>query len=261
MATLKQLVRRYWDNSPCGSTLETSFKQGTKEYFEAHQRWRYNLEPFIHDYARFARCRGKKVLEIGCGMGADLLQFAKAEAVVFGMDLSPQSAALTSQRLKVYECPGSVLIGDSENLPFPDNSLDLVYSWGVLHHTPRTEQAIAEVHRVLKPEGRICIMLYHKLSIVVLRLYLRFGLFALKPFRNIDKIIAEHVESPGTKAYTRPQIREIFKPFADLDIDTVITPYDIGIGRRNKLIPIHFRRFIPKALGWFIVIRGKKCVE
>ncbi|MBM4452958.1 MAG: class I SAM-dependent methyltransferase [Chloroflexi bacterium] len=252
----KESVRQFWDAVPCG-TGDVSIKPGTLEYFEAISERRNKLEPFIADYARFEKWVGKRVLEVGCGAGSDLLRFARAGARVAGMDLSPRSAALAKSRLCLYNCQGGVLIADAEQLPFKNRSFDLVYSWGVLHHTPDTEQAIKEIYRVTSPGGEICIMLYHRHSLVSLQMYLRYGLFVFKPLRSLKDILASHHESPGTKAYTVTEARQMFSAFRDVKIKVCLTPYDLRY-RRDGYLPSWVGNFIPKRLGWFIIIMGRK---
>jgi ubiquinone/menaquinone biosynthesis C-methylase UbiE len=252
----KKSVQQFWDATPCG-TGDISIEPETLKYFEAISERRNKLEPFIADYAQFDRWAGKRVLELGCGAGSDLLRFAKAGARTTGIDLSPRSASLAKTRLRLYNCQGNVLIADAEQLPFKADSFDLVYSWGVLHHTPDTQQAIKEVYRVTKPGREICIMLYHRHSLVALQMYLMYGLFAFKPLRSLKDILANHYESPGTKAYTVVEAQEMFLAFRQLKIDFRLTPYDLRYGR-DKYLPKWVGNLVPKRLGWFMVIRGRK---
>lgn len=252
----KESVQQFWDATPCG-TGDISIEPATLEYFEAISDRRNKLEPFIAGYAQFNKWTVKRVLELGCGAGSDLLRFAKAGVSITGIDLSPRSASLAKTRLRIYNCQGNVLIADVEQLPFKTDSFDLVYSWGVLHHTPDTEQAIREVYRVAKPGGEICIMLYHRYSLVTLQMYLMYGLFAFKPLRSLKDILAKHHESPGTKAYTVTEVRKMFSSFEKLRIDIQPTPYDLRYGK-DRYLPRWIHKLVPKCLGWFMVIRGRK---
>jgi ubiquinone/menaquinone biosynthesis C-methylase UbiE len=252
----KKSVQQFWDTTPCG-TGNINIEPETLKYFEAISERRNKLEPFISDYAQFDRWAGKRVLEVGCGAGSDLLRFAKAGARVTGIDLSPRSASLAKTRLRLYNCAGNVLIADAEKLPFKTDSFDLVYSWGVLHHTPDTQQALKEVCRVTRPGGEICIMLYHRHSLVALQLYLMYGLFAFKPLRSLKDILANHHESPGTKAYTVTEAQQMFSTFRQLKIDIRLTPYDLRYGR-DRYLPEWVGNLVPERLGWFMVIGGRK---
>lgn len=252
----KASVQRFWDDTPCG-TGNVSHPEATTEYFEAIARKRNLLEPFIADYAQFQKWEAKHVLEIGCGAGSDLLRFAQAGAITSGIDLSPHSAFLADSRLRLYHNNGNVIVADAENLPFTANTFDLVYSWGVLHHTPDTERSIKEIFRVTKPGGKICIMLYHKHSIVALQMYARYGLMAFHPLRKLSDILAKHHESPGTKAYTKVEVKQMFSSFDKLKLDIQLTPYDLRYGK-DKYLPKWVHRLVPNELGWFIIIRGQK---
>lgn len=253
----KRAVQEFWNASPCG-TAGVSRPQDTKEFFEEIERRRYELEPFIFEYAEFARWKGKKILEVGCGTGTDLLQFLRAGADAYGIDLSGRSVTLARKRLSLSSFETRrLLLGDAENLPFPANSFDLVYSWGVLHHTPDTVKAVEEIYRVVRPGGAICIMLYHKWSLVSLQFYIRFGLLKARPSRSLDDIMATHQESPGTKVYTRAQLNDLFAPFQNVQVQPILTPYDLQCGRR-RFLPVWIRRLIPDSLGYFLVVQGRK---
>jgi len=252
----KEEVQHFWDDVPCG-TGSIFYPEGSLEYFEAIAKNRNQLEPFIADYVQFKKWTGKKILEVGCGAGTDLVQFAVAGARTVGIDLSPHSASIARARLHTYNCQGNVLIADAENLPFKGEEFELIYSWGVLHHTPNPEKAIHEIYRVTKPGGEICVMLYHRYSLVALQLYLLYGLLAFKPFRSLKDILARHLESPGTKAYSVSEVRQMFSAFQRLEVKIRLTPYDLRY-RRDKYFPKWVRTLVPERLGWFLVIRGQK---
>ena len=129
---------------------------------------------------------------------------------------------------------------------------DIVYSWGVLHHSPDTEKAVSEAHRVLKPKGRFVIMLYNRRSIIACRLYLHYGLKAGRPFRTFRDILASHMESAGTKAFTVSELRRMFGRFDHQNISPVLTAGDI------ERFPKSLNPWLPSAWGWFLVISGFK---
>ncbi|GAF88071.1 unnamed protein product, partial [marine sediment metagenome] len=106
-----------------------------------------------------------------------------------------------------------IKVADAENLPFPDNTFDLVYSWGVIHHSPDTIRAFEEILRVARPGGKIKIMIYNRKSLITFYLYIKHGLLEFKPFRRISDILYHHVESPGTKAYTISEVRNILEKY------------------------------------------------
>ena len=179
LGELKEAVRNFWNADPCGTRyLEND------EAFEAHARERYRLEPYIHDFARFSSSKGLKVLEVGVGMGADYLEWLKAGAHATGIDLSSASLDRARRRCELAGYTPDLRVADAEHLPFPDNSFDIVYSYGVMHHSPDTPRCLQEALRVLKPGGQARIMMYHHPSWTGLMLWLRYGLLRGKSLRQ-----------------------------------------------------------------------------
>jgi ubiquinone/menaquinone biosynthesis C-methylase UbiE len=137
----------------------------------------------------------------------------------------------------VYGLQSNVSVDDAENLSLPDDSFDIVYSWGVLHHSPDTPKAIREVHRVLRPGGIARIMIYHRHSLTGYMLWLRYALLAGRPFRTLREIYAEHLESPGTKAYTVTEARKMFRDFSEVDMRVQLSFGDLlegAVGQRHQ---------------------------
>ena len=252
----KEVVKQHWDEEPCG-TRGIPYPVGSLAYFEEIAARRDRIAPCITDYVQLEKWKGKKVLEVGCGVGSDLIRFARSGACVTGIDLSSRSAFLAKERLHLYHYEGTVLEADAEDIPFVDDAFDFVYSLGVLHHTPDTQKAISEIYRVAKPGGEICIMLYHKPSLVTLQMYLLFGLFALKPFRSVEDILANHHESLGTKAYTVNEAQKMFTMFRELKVETCITSYDLRY-KRDGYLPTWVGNLVPNYLGWNIILKGRK---
>jgi ubiquinone/menaquinone biosynthesis C-methylase UbiE len=160
-AQLKERVRAFWQEHPCGTKFADA-PPGSKKFYELVEEHRYSKEWHIPAAAGFAQTNNLRVLEIGCGLGTDGAQFAKAGADYTGIDLTDAAVELSRRRFELSDLKGTFRTADAEKLDFPDNSFDLVYSHGVLHHTPDIERAIDEVHRVLKPGGRAVVMLYHR---------------------------------------------------------------------------------------------------
>lgn len=160
-AQLKDRVREFWQNHPCGTKFADA-QPGSRLFYELVEQHRYDKEWHIPEAAAFNQTTNLKVLEVGCGLGTDGAQFAKAGADYTGIDLTEAAVDLARRRFELFNLPGTFRIADAERLDFPDNSFDLVYSHGVLHHTPDTTAAIREVHRVLRPGGRAVVMLYHR---------------------------------------------------------------------------------------------------
>jgi ubiquinone/menaquinone biosynthesis C-methylase UbiE len=208
-------------------------------------------------FADFEHWARRQVLEIGVGMGADLVRFGKAGAKAVGIELSIRSLSLARHNAEINRVVPTLANADAESLPFADHTFDLVYSWGVLHHTPDTERAVREVHRILKPGAECRVMLYHRRSLVGLQCYIRYGLMGFRPFASLSELIATYVESPGTKAYTISEVRRLFSGFSAVDIRPVATAYDVRIGRR-LFAPRWMQRLVPSRLGWFLLIRARK---
>ena len=265
----KERVRAFWDEASCGEVYADGNEM--RERLERQAATRYELEPFIFEFARFGEGAGCDVLEIGVGMGADHLQWAKARPrSLAGIDLTERAVVFTRERLGLYSLESDVRVADAENLPFNDNSFDIVYSWGVLHHSPDTERAIAEVRRVLRPGGRALVMIYHRISLVGLMLWLRYGLLRGRPLKPVRSIYAQYLESPGTKAYSIKEARTLFDRFSRVRASTQLSPGDTldgAAGQRHSGLVIDLaRRFWPRSLikktlrgfGLFLLVEAVK---
>jgi ubiquinone/menaquinone biosynthesis C-methylase UbiE len=268
MNTEKQQVHDFWNEASCGEELYLS--RSDRNGYDEQARQRYTLEPYIIDFAGFDRSAQRKVLEIGVGLGADHQRFAQGGADLTGIDLTERAIEHTRRRLATFGYASNLATGDAENLTFPSESFDLVYSWGVLHHSPDTPRAIAEVHRVLKDGGDARIMIYHKWSLVGMMLWIRYGLLGLRPWMPLAEVYSRYLESPGTKAYTVAEARRLFSDFREVKITTLLTHGDLlesGAGQRHqggllslarKIWPrALFKQFFPN-LGLFMLIEAKK---
>jgi SAM-dependent methyltransferase len=248
-AEAKEDVRRFWDAQPCGGK-HASAPEGAASYFREVEAARDRLEPFIARYAQFDAAAGKSLLEVGVGLGTDLTRFGRAGARLTGIDLTQRSIDLVSRRLAAEGLAADLRIADAEALPFEDGTFDVVYSWGVLHHTPDTEQAVAEALRVLKPGGRFTIMLYARHSWVALGLWGRYGLLRGRPWRTLTDVVANHMESPGTRAFSRAEVRAMVgRGTREIVVQHVGTPYDRRVA--GPLAAVSGGR-----LGWFLVATG-----
>src|SRR5437879_7468704 len=158
---LKARVRAFWQAHPCGTRFSDA-DVGSREFFDRVEAHRYAKEWHIRDAADFAATKRLRVLEIGCGLGTDGVQFAQAGADYTGVELTEAAIDLARKNFEQRGLPGGFKVADAESLDFADESFDLVYSHGVLHHTPDIARAVREIHRVLKPEGRAIVMLYHR---------------------------------------------------------------------------------------------------
>ena len=249
-------VREYWERRPCG-TDEDPYSEGTAEYFDWLARVRYEREPFIAKYARFEEWKGRDVLEVGVGAGTHAERFARAGARFTGIDLTEHGVALARRRFDIGGLEGRLERADAERLPFPDDSFDFVYSWGVIHHSADTAAAARELTRVCRHGGEIACMVYSRTSLYALQGKLVYGWLRGRPARPIDEIAAEHFESPGTRLYDERSLKALFPDLEDVRVSKEVTPYDARIGRR-RFLPAALRRLIPRRLGYFMVLEGVK---
>jgi SAM-dependent methyltransferase len=215
---------------------------------------RYSLEPYIHNFARFCEGRGKDVLEVGVGMGGDHELWAEQKpSRLCGVDLTERAIEFTSARLALAGLHSDLQKADAENLPFPSASFDIVYSWGVLHHTPGTPKAFAEVARVLRIGGDARIMIYHTWSLTGLMLWVRYSL-ARRQFLPMAQVYSDYLESPGTKAYTVSQARDLCynAGFSVADIKIQLGPGDLlegGVGQRHQGVALQLAKAVwPRSL-------------
>ena len=213
----KQQVHDFWNEASCGEHL---YLDGPldRETYEAQAQKRYELEPYILEFADFNSAKAKRVLEIGVGLGADHQGYAQSGADLYGIDLTERAVKHTQRRLMAFDLSSQLVVGDAEQLDFPDEYFDRVYSWGVLHHSPDTSKAVAEVWRILKQGGEAKVMIYHKWSLIGLMLWLRYGLFRFRPFASLSELYGEYLESPGTKAYSVEEATELFFAFEEVTI-------------------------------------------
>lgn len=173
-AQLKERVRAFWQEHPCGTKFADA-PEGSRRFFELVEQHRYQKEWHIPVAADFQSSKGLRVLEIGCGLGTDGAQFAEAGADYTGVDLTDAAVELARKRFELFGLPGKFRTADAEQLDFPDETFDVVFSHGVLHHTPDINSAVREIHRVLRPGGKAKVMLYHrdsynyKINISILR--------------------------------------------------------------------------------------------
>jgi SAM-dependent methyltransferase len=264
----KQQVHDFWNKASCGEELY--LKESDRAGYAAEMETRYSLEPYILDFARFEETQGLRVLEIGVGLGADHQRFAEAGADLWGIDLTERAIEHARARLACFGLRSRLAAGDAEALGFDNETFDCVYSWGVLHHSPDTDKAVAEVHRVLKRGGAAKIMIYHKWSMVGLMLWLRYALLGLRPWLTLSQIYGGCLESPGTKAYSVGEARKLFGAFQHVRIRTVLTHGDLlesdaGQRHRGMLLDVArriwprrlLRRLFPGA-GLFMLIEAIK---
>jgi ubiquinone/menaquinone biosynthesis C-methylase UbiE len=224
------------------------------------------MEPEVMGFAQFPRYHGKKMLEVGVGMGTDFLQWVRSGAEAYGIDLTPEGVRHTLTRLELYGLTAKeVRVADAESLPYSDNMFDLVYAWGVIHHSPNTEKALAEIVRVLKPGGTAKIMVYNRHSLQVFLMWVRLGLLKGQPWRSPRDLLWNHQESPGTKAYTHQEIHRILAvhPVENIWTRSPICKWelliDMGKARWKEIVMETLAGLAgTERAGWWLMIQFKK---
>jgi ubiquinone/menaquinone biosynthesis C-methylase UbiE len=215
MPDAAELAQSHWNETPLFLTEEE----------------RYSTYPWLYDAAEFRKHQGEKVLEIGCGTGADLLQFAKHGSLATGVDLTANHVDLARMRVGGL---ARVCKADARHLPFEDESFDYVYSHGVLHHCDEPEQVVSEIFRVLRPGGRFNVHVYALWSHIALRGLLRYGINW--------KLQVENSEAPvHIDLYTGRKLRRLFGPHISIE--------------KYQCEPF---RFLSPLFGWFLVATGRK---
>ena len=264
----KQHAVDQWTENPIGSE-STKYLEGTKEFFDEIIKNRYEVyAPWMEETFKFEQYKGKKVLEIGVGTGSDHLQFAKAGAILTGIDITPKSIELTKKNLELHGYHSNLLVADAENLPFEDNTFDIVYSFGVLHHIPDTQKVVNEIYRVLNPGGKTIIALYHKYSlfwifVILYEMILKGGFLRKTIKQRLSEVEMGGKETkPLVKLYTGRSAKGIFRKFNKIKIYT----RHIGIGLSGRLINKilqtkvinNFLELLSLKFGWYLIIEVEK---
>ena len=262
-------VQRYWDSRPC-NIRHSPKPVGSREYFEEVEARKYFVEPHIPAFAEFERWNGKRVLEVGCGIGSDSIRFARAGAHVTAVDLSGKSLRIAETRAE--------LLGVADRIEFVRTNAeelrsavegepyDLIYSFGVVHHTPHPDRALAEMRALLAPGGTLKLMVYHRRSWKVFWIVLAQG---RGRFWHADELVATNSEAgtgcPVTFTYTRREARELVERSGfrveDVRVDHVF-PYRVRDYVLYRYVKEPYFRWMPDALfeaferrfGWHLLV-------
>ena len=283
-------VKGFWDANPCQSHL--SRERDRRRYFEDISKKRYQgREWHLPTVAKFDSFRGKDVLEIGCGIATDGLEFAKNGANYVGVDLTPHSIELARERFGLFGIPGRFEVANAEeSLPFADASFDHVYSFGVIHHSPVPERIVEEIHRVLRRGGTLTVMLYNRSSInyyieiMFLRKVFRWcllpkfmpGLLAtvtgfdrwkleghkemLKQKISKEQWISMNTDGPFcplARVYNWKEAAALFAPFGEVKQEI----WEFNVDHWSflgKLIPDRLAKWIGRHWGWHRMVYGSK---
>lgn len=283
-------VREFWNENPCQANLSNA--DDRRRYFREISENRYGgREWHVPAVAQFDKFQGKAVLEIGCGFATDGLEFAKNGATYTGVDLTPQAVELARERFALLGVNGRFEVANAENgLPFPDGAFDHVYSFGVIHHSPKPERIVAELHRVLKDGGTFTVMLYNRTSInyyieiMFLRKLLRWALLppfmprllsavtgfekwkldghreALRKKLTREQWISMNTDGPNcplADVYNHAQASQLFSGFSNVRQEV----WEFNVDHWpfvRRMIPTNLERAIGRRWGWHRMIYGKK---
>jgi 2-polyprenyl-3-methyl-5-hydroxy-6-metoxy-1,4-benzoquinol methylase len=267
-----EAIQDYWDAHPWEATRSHK-TQGTRDYFKDIEMRRYHLAPHIPDFADFDSWRGAAVLEVGCGIGTDTVNFGRAGADVTAVDISETSATLAEQRAEVYGLEDRItfVLGNVETLAkfLGPARFDLAYAFGTLSHTPSADAALKELHALVKPGGKLKIMVYNRRSLRVLGIVLfrGFGCF-WRSDRLVNRYGLMERGCPVTKVFSRRQARDLVEG-AGFKVTRIsadhIYPYKKSSERslkftrkwRYSFIPGFLFRFLERRFGWHLLIEAE----
>jgi ubiquinone/menaquinone biosynthesis C-methylase UbiE len=259
----KDEIQRQWDRDACGSHYAKETLPNTLEWYLEIERYRYGVyAPWMPEVMEFDRHRGEKLLEVGAGLGTDHAQFARNGALTTDLDLSSGHLEHAKRNFSLRGLDGEFVHGDAENMPFHDETFDVVYSNGVIHHSPNTQRIVDEMYRVLRPGGRIIVMVYAENSLHYWRnLFYKIGIEQGRLARNsMGQIMSENVElsehgsKPLVKVYTRRRLDAFFARFVRRQIlQRQMVPEERP--RLLRKVPVGL---LERLLGWNLIIKAYK---
>ena len=248
----------------CG---ELEGDKNSADYFLKVERDRYARQPWQRDYFNFDAFAGQRVLEIGVGQGTDLMQFARAGATCTGVDITDNHLQLTARNFSLQGQRVELYKADATRLPFADQSLDCVYSFGVIHHIPEAPEVVAEIFRVLRPGGRVMTAFYYKWSAFhlftkILCHGVRCGWLWSKGYAGLLATIEQGADGvsvkPFVKLYSKRAMRRLFSAFAieDVSVHQLVAEhyYPAAVGR--LLRPVVPR--LEGSMGWYVACCARK---
>jgi 2-polyprenyl-3-methyl-5-hydroxy-6-metoxy-1,4-benzoquinol methylase len=268
-------VRSYWNERPC-NIRHSPREVGSREYFDEVEQRKYFVEPHIPAFAQFERWRGKKVLEIGCGIGTDTINFARQGALVTAVDLSDKSIEVARRRAEVFGLSDRIRFfhGNAEELSsfVPVEPYDLVYSFGVIHHTPHPGAVLDELRKYVTPESTLKVMVYNRRSWKVLWIVAVYGRGQFWRERELTATYSEaQTGCPVTYAYTpsegRDWLREHGFTATEVFADHIF-PYSIPEYKEYQYKRVWYFRILPhplfraleKAFGWHLCMTARPAV-
>ena len=260
----KDEVQRQWDNDPAGSHYVVGVPKHTLDWYVEAETYRHGeYAPWMHETMEFARHANERVLEIGGGMGTDLAQFARCGARVTDLDLSSGHLEHARENFQLRGLTGEFVLHDAESLPFDDNTFDVVYSNGVIHHTPNTRSVVEEIFRVLKPGGRAIVMVYAENSLhywrnLVWAIGIKEGQLQRYSMGDIMSRAVERSDNasarPLVKVYTKRRLEHLFRGFDDISI-VQRQMVQAEVPRLLARVPV---ATLGTVMGWNLIIKARK---
>jgi ubiquinone/menaquinone biosynthesis C-methylase UbiE len=261
IAPTAEQIRSYWNSKPL-SASDVPFEPGAPEYFAFYDRLRETIESVefsnrLHEYADF---KSKRVLDVGSGNGYVLSRYAQQGARVDGVDITPKAIELCQQRFAHAGLAGNFQVARAEELPFDDAAFDCVCSMGVLHHVTDTERAVAEIHRVLKPGGRLVVMFYHRNSA---QYQFKYRLVHLFTGRTMQELVNsfDGVGNPRGDVYSRRELRELLAAFEPPEMFVHFLERDMLTRRIGRFFPQWLIRTLEPHIGWNLYAKTRKSVN
>jgi SAM-dependent methyltransferase len=251
-----EAVKTYWDARPC-NIRHSPKPVGTREYFDEVEQRKHFVEPHIPEFAQFDRWAGKRVLEVGCGIGTAAVCFARSGADYTGLELSDASLDLTRQRFEVYGLQGRLILGNAEELSryVEPECYDLVYSFGVIHHSPHQRAIVEQIRKVVRRDGEFRCMLYAKNSWKDIMIE-----------AGLDQPEAQR-GCPYATTYTDDMVRELCEGLFEIAsmTQTHIFPYvvekyvhyEYELQPWFKAMPPEMFAALERRLGWHMLIVGQ----
>jgi SAM-dependent methyltransferase len=266
-------VVQFWNERPC-NIRHSSKELGTREYYNEVEAKKYKAEPHIPDFADFEQWKGERVLEIGCGIGTDTTNFCRAGADYTGIDLTDRAVEIASQRLDVFGLSGKLSACDAEkSIPsHPSGSYDLVYSFGVIHHTPNPRAVIDNIAAVVKAGAELRLMLYSKWSYKLFWVMHEYDESAWDFGESADAMMARYAEAqtgcPVAYTYTFNDVEKLLAPhfqvkkiWKDHIFPFQIEPYKKGEFKVvDEFSTMSEERFnsMCRELGWHTLVIAKR---
>lgn len=286
-------IEQFWHENPCGQDFVE--RNQWKSFYSDYDEYKYRIEPHIPVELSKIDFSGKRVLEIGLGQGAEAQKMIEAGAIYNGIDLTGESVHRLKRRFELFGLPyESVQKCNAEKICFPDNSFDIVFSHGVIHHSPRIAEIVSEIHRVLKPGGQLVLMLYHRHSLnyhLFIKLIRRIGIFLLfvpgfagfvskatgEPLNRLLKhrdylkrdglfylrmknFIHKSTDGPDnvySSVYSISEAKELLEEFKQLNFSIHLLNERHLFGLQHFL-PNGFKKKLESRFGWHLWIKGRK---